>query len=194
MVAYGSIRHRRLSRNAKGTLMLYYYVPPTPTFMTDRVAPSVITPKHAFYFRLWRVPNHRIQRYINTRMSIIMARRTRNNSNNNSWQNYEFADVPVATKDREKVQGWIAENEQDFFEMLDQMFAEGYSLKLRHSEATNSYVASLVADANHNLNKNTILTAHAGEGFEALGILIYKHVILSDSGEWSKQDDEGRWG
>lgn len=173
---------------------MFYHVTGIPIYLNLKTSEGFRYSAHNFYFKWWSTPYYKQKSYLSTRMQLIMPRKKQQAQKQQSFQNFEFADVPIAGKDKPMVETWFQENEPDYFTMLDTLFEEGYSVKLRYSSQTASHVASIIGSQETVPNDNIILTGHAETSFEALGIVLYKHFVLSDAGEWSRQTTDGRWG
>lgn len=123
-----------------------------------------------------------------------MPSKKRNSKSTSKNNQYSFVNVSLSQADKDAVEAWALENEPDFPIVIDDLLYGNYKLSLSWDDYNDCYTASLTCRSETDVNTGLILTGRSSTAFQALAVVLYKHVVYFDSGEWERENRDGGWG
>lgn len=99
-----------------------------------------------------------------------------------------FVPLDLSQEGKADFLGWFEQDTTMVWRMIEDALAEGLKFSLSYDLANQCFVASLSGrpDVGGVIEFNAILTARSGESWEAIALVVYKHVVLL-KGEWWAQ-------
>lgn len=116
--------------------------------------------------------------------------------NPNDWQKFEFVEIRLAETEKADFKAKYLKDPNHFLSELDGLAKNGYKLSLSYDANGNSIIASLTCREPGDPNFNYVLTARSSDTWEALCLVLYKHMYMCDDGDWQGDTREGgtSWG
>jgi len=107
---------------------------------------------------------------------------------------FQFAVCELTSEDKPKFEAWVNEFETDLDDILRIPLLHGYKVSVKADTRGGGYLASMTQAFDDDPNYNRCLTARAGTAMEAFWLVLYKHVVVLDSGVWPVERQLGLWG
>lgn len=122
--------------------------------------------------------------------------RKSNSKNPADWQKFDFVEIRLTDADKADFKAKYAKDAQLFFGELDGLSKNGYKVSLSYDTSNNCVIASLTCREASDPNFNFVLTARAGDTWEALALVLYKHLFMCDDGDWGADEhgSSSQWG
>jgi hypothetical protein len=113
-----------------------------------------------------------------------MAREKRANKWDGKW--IGFMDIPLTAELKEQVRSWDADGMTPE-EQAEYFVRSGYKLTANWNEKNQAILVSVTGQAGAGKNAGYTLSAHAKTFVQALHVLLFKHVVLSEE-DWHKEN------
>lgn len=114
-----------------------------------------------------------------------------NGRNSFDWT---FVNITLTQADAKRFAEWFNEYETSLFTILGDVVSDTYKLSLSYDYDNVCYIATLSATKNSSDNEKSSLSARSAEATEALGLVIYKHVVMCEAGNWQEHSQPANWG
>lgn len=112
-------------------------------------------------------------------------------NSNTSWS---FANTQLTEIEKVECIKWYGSKKDDIYELLFSVVDAGYKFSLKLDVDREIYYASLSGNKNTFANQGVTLSSRHPEASVAIGITLYKHLIISDSDIWRDDEDRIEWG
>jgi hypothetical protein len=131
---------------------------------------------------------------------FLMPRKTGNSKSNSKqpadWQKFDFVEIRLTEEDKADFKAKYQKDAQIFFSETDTLLKSGYKFSVSYDTGNNAVIASLTCKEALDPNFNYVMTARAGEYWEALALVMYKHMFMCDDGDWAAETraNDSQWG
>lgn len=95
-----------------------------------------------------------------------------------------YINLKVNEDERSDFDGWQVEESANVSDLLAYQIVEGLKLSVGYDADNSSYLATFTGAGCVGTKLRCCLTARSDDLFEAINLLLYKHVVLLDS-DWS---------
>ncbi len=120
-----------------------------------------------------------------------MAPKTGNRKSNSKdpadWQKFEFVEIPLNEEEKADFKTKYAKDANFTLGLLHETLTNGYKLSTSWDEGNSCVIASLTCKAPLDVNFNFVLTARAGDVWESVALVLYKHHVLADDNDWGAE-------
>lgn len=122
--------------------------------------------------------------------------RKANSRNPADWQKFEFVEIQVGKDEQAEFKARYAKEPAHFLDELSGLVRSGYKFSATYDDTNNCVIASLSCREPSDPNFNYVLSARAGDIWEASALVMYKHLYLCDDGDWGgdTRTDARSWG
>lgn len=114
--------------------------------------------------------------------------------NSKSYGDWQFVNINLSTADQKHFAEWFNDNETGLLSMLSEVNADGYKVSISYDFDNECYICALSGTKNTNDNNGCTITARSAEWIEAIGLALYKHVVMCNTGQWADYAKPANWG
>lgn len=107
---------------------------------------------------------------------------------------YGFVNIKLTPEEREHYRGWLESNGHPEVDDFVAILEDDYKLSVSYSASNDSWNATLTGRDTQVNNAYSVMTARHGTIHDALALLFYKHVIVSQGGTWRDDKLYEEWG
>lgn len=107
---------------------------------------------------------------------------------------FAFVECDLRSADKEHFQGWQDEHYDDLEVILTDLMREGYRITLKFDFNNACFSASMTQQDSKHTNSNKVLMARAGYPMEVLSMILYKHIVKLQGGDWPTLEQKTLWG
>lgn len=127
---------------------------------------------------------------------MVRGNKKSHSKNPADWNKFEFVDLKLSKEDVADFKERYEKDATHFLSEVDGMAKNGYKLSLAYDTGNNCIIASFTCREPNDPNFNYVLTARAGDVWEATALVVYKHMYMCDDGDWGgdTQPDRNSWG
>lgn len=111
-----------------------------------------------------------------------------------TFEPVEFVQMSLTADDEEHFRKWEASNNEKITGMLDEFMADGHKVGITFDASNACFIASATCKDEKNVNYNRCVTARSDAWWEALELLLYKHIVKAKSDDWSAVSRPAAWG
>ena len=109
----------------------------------------------------------------------------------NEWR---FAKVNLTEEQRAEYLLFAANEGFDPYEQLGLLIAEGYKFSATFDGDNDAWIATLSGRKFEGPNQETSLSARHGSLYDAVSLVLFKHLVVCKGGTWTDQISESNWG
>lgn len=126
----------------------------------------------------------------------MKGNRKSNSKNPSDWQRFDFVEIRVGEQEKKDFHAKLTKDPNHFLGEVDNLTKNGYKVSLSYDTNNSCIIASLTCKEPNDPNFNNVLTARASEVWEALSLVMYKHMYMCDDGDWGGDtvQDGRQWG
>lgn len=106
----------------------------------------------------------------------------------------EFITFRLPRDEAENFDQWWAKSYDKFPAMLTDVINQGYKVSITPDFNNACVICSIVGKDPGNDNKGKCFTSRADEWSEALGLMLYKHLVIAGGEEWPEDAKGNNWG
>lgn len=119
-----------------------------------------------------------------------------NSKNSKDWQTFEFVEIRLSEQDKSNFKSIYEKEPNTLLGEADLLCKNGYKLSVAYDTQNSCVIASLTCREPKDPNFNYVLSARAADYWEATALVLFKHVHLSDNGDWGgdTKSDARVWG
>lgn len=111
-----------------------------------------------------------------------------------SIPNWQFVNISLSVADQKHFGEWFTDNETTILPTLSEINADGYKFSVSYDFENECFIAALSGNRNTNENNGCTITARSNEWIEAIGLVVYKHVVMCNTGDWQDYAKPANWG
>lgn len=114
--------------------------------------------------------------------------------NASAFSDWRFVNLNLSTADQKQFGEWFIANETAILPMLAEVVADTYKFSVSYDFDNECFIAALSATKHSSDNKQCTITARSNEWLEAIALLLYKHVVMCNTGTWEDYARPANWG
>lgn len=107
---------------------------------------------------------------------------------------WSYADIDLDHDQREDFTKWMEANSDAIFEQLPLVLADGYKLSVVYKPEREAWIATLTGMPDAVANVNVSMSSFHQTVEDALGLALYKHVVIANGGDWGLIAKPDTWG
>jgi hypothetical protein len=109
-------------------------------------------------------------------------------------QLWTFVNTRLTPEERDHFAEWYDLHYEGIYESLASILLDGYKLSLRYDAEHYTWLATLIGTeaSPHNFGKS--ITSRHETMPRSIALLVYKHAIIADYGEWRDDSTQAAWG
>lgn len=108
--------------------------------------------------------------------------------------NWNFVTIRLQKSDKKGLETWAESIDHDLQTLYDFACDDNLKMTLTYSEKQSSWCFTLTRGDADKHQKNTSMTSWSDDPIEAQYMGFYKHVVISQRGEWVGEDNSQVWG
>ena len=109
-------------------------------------------------------------------------------------QQWTFARIDLTTEQRDDCNAFLADPTTNVVELLTMAIEDGYKFSSKYNRDERHWIATLTGTPDAPYNDHTSLSAFHATFEDALGVLLFKHMIIAEQGRWPTQTSRPAWG
>lgn len=142
-----------------------------------------------------KIVEYRTSQLIICLENIVMAQKGKKRGGSTDFASYVFVRCELSPEDKKSAKIWIEENTTEFGSLLHDAVASDYKFSLSFSSEHDTFTACLVGKEDNAVNGKKTLTARHRDWTIAGLTVLYKHMVMFQSGPWEDMtdDEDGGW-
>jgi len=129
--------------------------------------------------------------YISRRAYAMAGKRA---TSFNGWGNTEFVNVSLNTEQTKDFKSWFPKQSETFTEVLGQVMVDDYKVSCNWDDNNQCFIATLTGKPNQSVNSGKALSARSDDWWEALALVLYKHLVIFKNSAWNGELTRNNWG
>ena len=107
---------------------------------------------------------------------------------------WSFADIDLSFEQRAEFEEWLQDPAVDIFELLPVVLEEGLKMSIVYKPERMAWIATLTGMPDSGENANVSMSSFHESVHEAIGLALFKHLMVAQRGAWAKLAPAKRWG
>lgn len=107
---------------------------------------------------------------------------------------WKFVSIALSSADERNFTEWYARERDNFVAMLEDLMASTYKLSLSYDFDNTCFIATISGTKSSSVNSNSSISARSDEFLEAVCLVLYKHYVMCEGGDWSEHARPSNWG
>lgn len=116
----------------------------------------------------------------------------RASSSSGNFSDFKFVNARLSSQAEEAFKKWFDDHAADAWELLASVVINGYKFSGSWDATNDCFIFSLTCRDDSSVNANLVLTSRSDSMWEALGLCLFKHLVLWPEG-WPEQQRQN-WG
>lgn len=112
----------------------------------------------------------------------------------NHNQAWTFVRCELTPEERDHFTGWLHESQDDMVELLTNALLTGYKLSVVFDSDNDTWIATLSGTKYTAYNDKSSISSRHGSFDDAIMLMLYKHLVLGEGGQWRDGSQGGQWG
>lgn len=108
--------------------------------------------------------------------------------------NWNFIDLRLSKADEARFVEWFSKNEQNIPDLLHRVNTDAYKFSISYDFDNDCFIATLSGTRHASINKNSTISGRSAEWLEAIGLVLFKHMVMCEEKEWSDYTRPTNWG
>lgn len=115
-------------------------------------------------------------------------------SSRNRFGNTEFVNVTLTADQRKEFKAWYPAILDNLHDELGQLMVDDYKVSCSWDDNNQCFIATFTGKQDQTYNSEKALSSRSDNWFEALGVNLFKHVVLFGSKTWDGETTKNNWG
>jgi len=107
---------------------------------------------------------------------------------------WTFADIELDHSQREAFGQWLETTGPDLFDILPGVLEAGYKLSIVFKPERDAWIATLTGMPEAPYNANVSMSSFHQTAEEAIGLALYKHIVIAEYLDWAAIAKPATWG
>lgn len=118
----------------------------------------------------------------------------KSNGTRPTFEPVEFVQLNLNGDDEKGFRKWESDNADSIVSKLDEFMADGHKVGITFDVNNACFITSATCKNDRSPNHNRCMTARSDSWYEALELLLYKHLVKAKGGDWSEVSRPAAWG
>lgn len=114
--------------------------------------------------------------------------------NVSQWVKPVFVNMTLNEEQKKIFTTWYKSEGERLSDFLGQVMVDDYKVSVNWDDNNQCFIASFTGKEDQRFNSNMVLSSRSDDWYEAIGLNLYKHLILCKSGKWDGETTKNNWG
>jgi hypothetical protein len=128
------------------------------------------------------------------RQGVLAAYMTQHEVDTDMDWKTEFVSVHIPESALDKADKWVSNNFPDLDQHLTMLLNDGYKISWSYHANTDMYICSMTGTKNAVRNRQKTMSTWGHSPLDALGLALYKHIVICDNDDWGEGTTSQRRG
>ena len=118
----------------------------------------------------------------------------KNRKTPNRFGDTKFVNVTLTQEQSKEFKAWYPAILDNLHDEIGQLMVDEYKVSCSWDDNHQCFIATFTGKQDQDFNSQKALSSRSDNWFEALGINLFKHVVLFGSKTWSGEEQKNNWG
>lgn len=111
-----------------------------------------------------------------------------------NWGEMEFINVALTEQQKDEFKVWSKSKGETIADDIGQAMVNDYRLSCNWDDNNQCFIATLTGKEDQDFNAKKALSARSDDWFEAMALVLYKHIVIFDGRKWTGDGTKNNWG